>query len=206
VLHRRNFFQGRAIRGSGVQDIAWLGAGGHELSDRDWQSDLRCFGMLLPGNAIDETDDRGRRIVGSTLFVMYNAGADAVPFMLPRTPTAERWTRVFDTAHPAAAPAEFAGVSHYARGRSVVVLRTPVPAVTTPPTPPSLEEHAMPGRQATDRDRHATLQRRRRPLGRLRATFRPTSKAGAAPSSSVCSRKSTPAGFRSSAPSASAWR
>ncbi len=143
VLHRRNFFQGRAIRGSGVQDIAWLGAGGHELSDRDWQSDLRCFGMLLPGNAIDETDDRGRRIVGSTLFVMYNAGADAVPFMLPRTPTAERWTRVFDTAHPAAAPAEFAGVSHYTlEGRSVVVLRTPVPAVTTPPTPPSLEEHA----------------------------------------------------------------
>jgi isoamylase len=143
VLHRRSFFQGRAIRGSGVQDVAWLSARGHELSDRDWQSDLQCFAMLLPGNAIDETDDRGRRIAGSTLFVMFNAGTDAVAFVLPPTPTACRWTRVFDTAHPTGAPAQFAGASDYTlEGRSVVVLRTPVPAVTTPPTLPSVEEHA----------------------------------------------------------------
>ena len=143
VLHRRTFFQGRAIRGSGIQDIAWLSARGHELSDRDWQSDLRCFAMLLPGDAIDETDARGRRIVGSTLFVMFNAGTDAVPFVLPHTPTACRWTRVFDTAHPTAEPAQFAGASDYTlEGRSVVVLRTPVPDVTTTPTHPSVEEHA----------------------------------------------------------------
>jgi len=52
----------------------------------------------VPGDAIDETDDRGRRIVGSTLFVMFNAGPDAVPVEFPDTPIEASWMRVFDTS------------------------------------------------------------------------------------------------------------
>jgi glycogen operon protein len=125
VLHRRTFFQGRAIRGSNVKDIVWLEASGVELSDQAWQSDRRCFGMLLPGDAIDETDDRGRRIIGSTLFVMFNSGAEAVHFTLPSTTSHATWTLVIDTAAPNAPPSRFETPAKYPlEGRSVAVLRS----------------------------------------------------------------------------------
>jgi isoamylase len=123
VLHRRTFFQGRAIRGTGVKDIVWLHADGAELSDREWQSDLKCFGMLLPGNAIEETDDRGRPVLGSTLFVMFNAGVLAVAFELPPAPTGATWTLLIDTADPQAPPSRVSGSRYALEGRSVVVLR-----------------------------------------------------------------------------------
>ncbi len=124
VLRRRSFFQGRPIRGTNVKDIAWLDQAGAELSDREWQSDLRCFGMLLAGDAIDETDSRGRRIVGSTLFVMLNADPAAVAFMLPTPHRHATWSRVLDTAAPHAGADRFAGAAPYPLdGRSVAVLR-----------------------------------------------------------------------------------
>jgi glycogen operon protein len=124
VLHRRTFFQGRAIRGGAVQDIVWFDAAGAELSDREWQSDLRCFGMLLPGDAIDETDARGRRIVGSTLCVILNSGAHAIGFTLPATPPGAHWIRVVDTVDVEAEQVRFESAATYALAeRSVAVLR-----------------------------------------------------------------------------------
>ncbi len=124
VLRRRSFFQGRAIRGSSVKDIAWLDEAGVELSDREWQGDLKCFGMLLAGDAIDETDARGRRVEGATLCVMFNSGEAAVAFVLPATRNQEPWTRVLDTAdqHADESPVEGPG-SYPLQARSVAVLR-----------------------------------------------------------------------------------
>jgi glycogen operon protein len=140
VLRRRRFFQGRAIRGTAVQDIAWFGAAGVELSDRDWQADLRCFGMLLAGDAIDETDDRCGRIVGSTLFVMFNAAAQPAAFTLPPAAAGATWVRELDTTDTAAPPAEFHGAADYPLGgRSVAVLRllgVPLPIHAVAAQPP----------------------------------------------------------------------
>ncbi len=130
VLRRRTFFQGRAIRGSAVKDIAWLGADGVELSDEAWQADLRCFGMLLPGDAIEETDDRGGRIEGATLFVMFNAAPTAGAFALPAVPPGAVWECELDTAHEHPRRARFAGAAPIALGgRSVAALRLVVPEV-----------------------------------------------------------------------------
>ena len=124
VLQRRTFFQGRAIRGSGVKDIAWYEPAGTEVSDDGWQSNLRCFGMLLPGDAIDEKDERGKRIVGATLFLMFNASPDAMPFALPVLQSGASWQRVVDTMDPHAGSERFEGSMTYALGgRSVAVLR-----------------------------------------------------------------------------------
>jgi glycogen operon protein len=128
VLQRRTFFQGREIRGAGVKDIAWLDPSGGELGDDAWQADLRCFGMLLPGNAIHETDGRGRSIVGNTLVVMFNASEDSSGFVLPRLPARRVWSLEIDTADPSAAAAWFEGASSYRlESRSVVVLRSVLP-------------------------------------------------------------------------------
>ena len=101
VLRRRKFFQGRRIRGADVTDIAWIDPSGREMTDETWNSpDVRCLGVRLNGDAIDEVNERGERIVGDTLVILLNAGEDAVPFSLPATGPTERWEAIVDTADP----------------------------------------------------------------------------------------------------------
>ena len=101
MLRRRKFFQGRRIRGADVIDIAWLDPSGREMTDETWNSpDVRCLGVRLNGDAIDEVDERGERIVGDTLLILLNAGEEAVPFSLPETGPTERWETLIDTADP----------------------------------------------------------------------------------------------------------
>ena len=47
--------------------------------------------MRLNGDAIDEADERGERVVGDTLLVLFNAGDDAEPFVLPDAEPTDRW-------------------------------------------------------------------------------------------------------------------
>ncbi|MEO6214105.1 MAG: glycogen debranching protein GlgX, partial [Vicinamibacterales bacterium] len=81
VLRRRKFLQGR-VRGAQVTDITWLDPTGQEMTDEAWSSsDVRCIGMQLHGDAIDEADEHGRRVVGDTLIVMLNADDRIMPFL-----------------------------------------------------------------------------------------------------------------------------
>jgi glycogen operon protein len=98
VLRRRHFFQGRRIRGSEVKDLAWFRPDGKEMSDEGWNnSEARCFGLRLAGDAIEELDDRGNRIVDDTLLILLNAHHEPVPFTLPAHRRKVRWEVVFDT-------------------------------------------------------------------------------------------------------------
>jgi isoamylase len=101
VLRRRKFFQGRRIRGANVLDIAWLDPSGREMNDSTWASPaVRCLGVRLNGDAIDECDERGEPIVGDTLLVLFNAGDAPEPFTLPAPAAGERWDLLIDTADP----------------------------------------------------------------------------------------------------------
>ena len=125
VLRRRKFFQGRRIRGAGVLDIAWLEPSGREMADAAWNApDIRCLGVRLNGDAIDEVTERGERIVGDTLVVLLNAGAEPVPFALPETALSERWETLLDTADPWA-PSRWlmAGDRFRLQAQSVAVLK-----------------------------------------------------------------------------------
>jgi glycogen operon protein len=60
IFQRRNFFQGRPIRGSNIKDVMWLRADGQEMTDEDWNSSwIRCFGIFLAGNMPGEIDEQG---------------------------------------------------------------------------------------------------------------------------------------------------
>ncbi len=125
VLRRRKFFQGRRIRGKDVLDITWLDASGREMADDTWSSPgVRCLGVRLNGDAIDELDERGERIVGATLVILLNAGVDAIPFVLPSTAASERWETLLDTADPWQPPRALRGRERYQlQSRSMAVLR-----------------------------------------------------------------------------------
>jgi glycogen operon protein len=86
VLRRRKYFQGRSIRGGDVKDVAWLAPDGREMTDETWNADsVRSIGMLLPGTAIEETNEHGEPVTGDTLLILLNAHSDKVPFTLPET-------------------------------------------------------------------------------------------------------------------------
>jgi glycogen operon protein len=133
VLRRRHFFQGRRIRGSEVKDLAWFRPDGKEMTDEDWNnSETRCFALRLAGDAIEELDDRGNRIVDDTLLILLNAHHEAIPFTLPAHRRKVRWEVVMDTND-----AQWnRSAHHYMRGgdsydlkpRSLVLLRLPKPA------------------------------------------------------------------------------
>ncbi len=125
VLRRRKFFQGRRIRGAEVQDIAWLDPRGVEMTDEMWNSpDVRVLGVRLNGDAIQEVDERGERIVGDTLLVMLNAAPEKTQFVLPATSPIERWETLLDTADPWKAPHRLrAGDRYELHGRAMAVLR-----------------------------------------------------------------------------------
>ena len=101
VLRRRNFFQGRRIRGSEVKDLVWFRADGKEMTDEDWtHADNRCFGLRLAGDAIEEWDERGNPVVDDTLLILLNAHHEIMPFVLPAHRRKVRWELILDTYDP----------------------------------------------------------------------------------------------------------
>jgi isoamylase len=128
VLRRRHFFQGRRIRGSEVKDLVWFRPDGKEMSDEDWgNSESRCFGLRLAGDAIEEVDDRGNRVVDDTLLILLNAHHEAVPFILPAHRRKVRLQVLLDTTQGGKSSQRLmrGGEAYDLKGRSLVLLRLP---------------------------------------------------------------------------------
>ena len=99
VFRRRRFFQGRRIRGTEVKDLYWLRPDGKEMTDEDWaQGYVRCLGVRLAGDAMEEKDAKGRPLLDETFLVLLNAHHEPRPFTLPAHKRGVRWQPVFDTA------------------------------------------------------------------------------------------------------------
>ena len=126
VFRRRDFYRGRPVRGLGVKDIAWLRPEGGEMSDEEWNQEFaRCLGVYLAGEALTETDERGRPVRDRNFLVLFNAHHGPVPFTLPEY-AGSGWRALLDTAyeHGLAIDGTFdAGVEYELQGRSLVLLQ-----------------------------------------------------------------------------------
>jgi glycogen operon protein len=99
VFQRRKFFLGRAIRGSDVKDISFFNPSGQEMSDDDWNAGfVKCLGVRLAGDLINDENERGEPIVGDTLLVLFNAHWEPISFKLPETKEGYNWDPILDTA------------------------------------------------------------------------------------------------------------
>jgi isoamylase len=99
AFHRRNFFQGRAIKGAGVDDILWLRPDGKEMTDEEWgEESPRCLGLFLDGQGLGEVDDRGQMVTDQDFLVLTNAHFDDVPFQLPVLNAGAVWATLVDTS------------------------------------------------------------------------------------------------------------
>jgi glycogen operon protein len=123
AFHRRRFFQGRSIKGSGIKDVLWLDPDGNEMSDDDWRAAFAsCMGMFIAGSGLEESDAHGRPRRDDNFLVLFNAHHEALPFVLPGSRT---WETEFDTALEASsAGRRHEGGSEYPlEGRSMALLR-----------------------------------------------------------------------------------
>ena len=126
VFQRRKFFLGRAIRGSAVKDISFLSPSGAEMSDADWTAGfVRCLGLRLAGDLIDDENERGEPVVGETLLLLLNGHWESIDFTLPETKPGYFWDRLFDTDDPRSAASVFQSGARYAlKDRSMALLAT----------------------------------------------------------------------------------
>ncbi|MEX2663720.1 MAG: hypothetical protein WD227_17440 [Vicinamibacterales bacterium] len=69
-------------------------------------------------------DERGERVVGDTLLVLFNAGAAPEPFLLPEAAPMGGWEALLDTADPWSPARRLrAGDQYELQPRSMAVLR-----------------------------------------------------------------------------------
>ena len=129
VLHRRSFFQGRSIHGLDVSDIEWYRPDGRQMSDDEWANGtVRCVGLLLNGQNMDERDLRGQPTTDDVLLLLLNADHESIAFTLPSAGGGPTWEAMIDTAQPddAALPHTAPGEVYTLHGRSLVVLCQPI--------------------------------------------------------------------------------
>ena len=128
VFRRRHFFQGRHIKGANVKDIFWLRPDGEEMTDREWNLyHARCLGLLLHGDAIEEHDERGRKIYDNTFLLLLNADANPLSFRMPIHVGIARWGVEIDTCYANGERTDRrtfnTGESYPLQGRSTALLR-----------------------------------------------------------------------------------
>ncbi len=126
ILRRRNFFSGSAAPGEGAKDVVWLVPDGSELKPEDWHDpERRVLGMLAPGEANSEVDERGRPIEGPTLLILFNAGSRPCLFRLPTPAPAGSWEHTLSTAHEGTRRLRRPVLSLRAHSLSVLTWRAP---------------------------------------------------------------------------------
>ena len=166
VLRRRHFFSGGKPTDNGLKEVTWLRPDGAEFTDADWhRGGAHVLGMLINGEATDETDDRGRPVLGDTMLLLLNGGGEDVEFDLPEVPGEGGWLCLVDTAVEGAPRPQPIGDAPTVTlaAYSVILLRHGVERRFELPTVRALATHRSAGLQPErPGDRPVTLLRERR--------------------------------------------
>ena len=95
------------------------------MDDDDWRIDFaKAIGVFLNGEEIPDPDQRGRRVVDDSFFVLFNAHHGPVLFLLPARRWGALWAVELDTSrNHATSTVHLAGEKLAVEGRSVVLLK-----------------------------------------------------------------------------------
>lgn len=82
-FRRRAYFT-KAEKGAGVREAVWWHPKGREMTQRDWTNGgTEALGMILRGDRLYDTDERGQQKQDDTFLVCLNPTRKAKPFVLP---------------------------------------------------------------------------------------------------------------------------
>jgi isoamylase len=120
VFWRRDWFQGRPLRGVGIGDIAWFKPDGEEMSDEDWANGFaKSLGVFLNGQGIVSPDRRGEEVADDSFYLLFNAHHEPLDFTLPPKKWAPQWVKVLATSEMP--PKEKEAKKTYKPGQGVLV-------------------------------------------------------------------------------------
>jgi isoamylase len=98
VLHRRGWFQGRAIHGTGVKDIAWFTLEGQLMAERDWgHGYAKSLAVFLNGKTIPNPNPMRGPATDDDFLILFNAHHEALDFRLPGERWGRRWSLALST-------------------------------------------------------------------------------------------------------------
>jgi isoamylase len=101
VFRRLRWFQGRAVRGTGLHDIGWFRPDGDPMTEQDWQTGFsKALGLFLNGEGVQRRDRWGRRMLDDSFYLVFNAHWEEVWFRVPLVLTALPWARAIDSGSP----------------------------------------------------------------------------------------------------------
>ncbi|MFL5741184.1 MAG: glycogen debranching protein GlgX [Flavisolibacter sp.] len=127
VFSRRRWFQGQPIKGVGIEDIAWFLPEGTEMTEENWKNDFaKSLGVFLSGHGLRTVNNKGKKIVDNSFYVVFNAYDGQLDYQLPSEKYGESWVKVLDT-HENFIKEEGeifqAGDKISVQGRSVILLK-----------------------------------------------------------------------------------
>jgi isoamylase len=127
AFRRRNWFQGRAIYGSDVNDIVWFDTTGERMTEEQWtEGYAKSVGVFLNGNDLGMRGPHGEDIADDSFLMLFNASEYGLDFSLPDAALGDEWSAVIDTNEPMLEDGERihkAGETVVVESRSMVVLR-----------------------------------------------------------------------------------
>jgi isoamylase len=112
VLRRRTFFSHEPEGPEQARDLAWLRAEGGEMTAAEWDDPANhVLGMLIRGEASDETDQRGLRLNREPILLLLNGGGRTKSFRLPPLGRPGTWTELIGTGPRSTRPVQEDSVS-----------------------------------------------------------------------------------------------
>ncbi len=126
VFCRRHWFQGQAIYGRGLEDIAWFTPDGNEMEDSYWNEGYaKSIAIYLNGSAVPSPDVFGLKVLDDSFYLIFNAHYEPLDFTLPDKVWGRRWRMVIDSAEGWIEDRRVlsAGDHVAAESRSVIVLQ-----------------------------------------------------------------------------------
>ncbi len=134
-LHRRKFFQDRPINpghaqerqvhGKQQKDIEWLRPDGEEMTPEEWSAGwVRCIGLRLNGNTLDDVNGVGEAVVDDTFLILLNPHHEPIQFYMPSR-EGSAWEVLISSATPENAEKQMveAGKPYELIPRSTALLR-----------------------------------------------------------------------------------
>ncbi|MCU0568067.1 MAG: glycogen debranching protein GlgX [Oculatellaceae cyanobacterium Prado106] len=101
VFRRQRWFQGQAIHGSSVTDIAWFNPDGQDMTEEQWRAGYaKAVTVFLNGNELPDLGPRGGRIRDNSFLLLFNAHWEMLDFVLPLRLRQRRWKAIINTKEP----------------------------------------------------------------------------------------------------------
>ncbi|MFP3982160.1 MAG: glycogen debranching protein GlgX [Desulfurivibrionaceae bacterium] len=99
VFRRRHWFQGQAIHGAEVKDIAWFTSEGEQMSDENWaERSTYYLGIFLNGETIPNPNPKGEPVTDDNFYIIFNAHHKALEFLLPGKEWGRQWLIELDSS------------------------------------------------------------------------------------------------------------